>query len=558
MSRTSTRILADLRNAAGAPPGTGVDAWVAAIPIMVTLIVLIPFLGKPFTIDDVTFLLEARHALSDPLHPAAFDMVSDGERIRLSRKLATGPVMAYLLVPVVKSASAEFLAHLIQLAFLVIAYIATTSLAIRLGLDRVQSVVAASLVVMSPAVLAMTSTAMPDVPALAFGAAGVERFVAWYQRGSWQRGISAAVFLGLSCLARSHAISLIPIAGLLAVSGSYGSRSVQGEFRRSAIRFAPLGGALLMVVSVVAVTRDPDSGVDLARVTAGRIEHGAFLLNLPSYMLHWALAFPLAVLWPFVRGRQFLVIARTCVSAVIASVLSVTAGYLTHGMIWGVVFLLLLTLSVDVLLDIAVDGLKRRDYVQLALFVWLLSPSLAAVYIQLPAKLLVFSAPAMGIVVARRTRLEIRNARQTVYLVAIGGVCLTLSVLIMRADQRLAQIGREGGAVVAQQIRSGQTVWSDGSWGFQWYSLRAGAQPMARTAPFPQRGDVIVSSLEGRLRARLYPRATLVSRKIFSAPGGRINGEGAGFYSNVVGPLPWVWGTKEFGRIEVWRVDSLK
>ena len=548
----------DLRNAAGGALKTGLNAWSAALPVLVALIVLIPFLGKPFTIDDVTFLLEAKHALSDPLHPSAFEMVFDGERIRLSQQLATGPVMAYLLVPVVQSASAESLAHLIEIALLIVAYIATASLAIRLGLDRTQSVVAATLVVVSPAVLAMASTAMPDVPALAFGAVGVERFVAWYQRRSWQRGISAAVFLALSCLTRSHAVLLIPIAGLLAFSGRYGSGDSQDEFRRSAIRFAPLGGALLIVIAVIAVTRDPGTGVNLATAAAHRIENRAFLLNVPSYMLHWALMFPLVVLWPFVRGKQFLVIARTCVSAVIAFVLSVSAGYLTHGMIWGVVLLALLAISVDVLMDIAVDGVKRRDYLQLALLAWLLAPSLATVYIQLPAKLLIFSAPAMGIAIARRTRWEIRNALQTVYLVAIVGVCLTTSILIIRADQKLAQIGREGGAVVAEQIRSGKTVWSDGGWGFQWYSIQAGAQPLARTAPFPQRGDVIVSSLEGRLRAQLYPRATLVSRKIFSAPGGRIHGEGAGFYSNVVGPLPWVWGTKEFGRIEVWRLDTLK
>src|SRR5689334_14322944 len=52
-------------------------------PIVLAALVLLPFWGKPFTIDDVTFLLEAKHVLKDALHPAAFDMVFHGERIRL-------------------------------------------------------------------------------------------------------------------------------------------------------------------------------------------------------------------------------------------------------------------------------------------------------------------------------------------------------------------------------------------------------------------------------------------------------------------------------------------
>jgi hypothetical protein len=46
----------------------------AAPAMIVAMLVLVPFLGKAFTIDDTLFLYLARHALTDPLHPAAFDM----------------------------------------------------------------------------------------------------------------------------------------------------------------------------------------------------------------------------------------------------------------------------------------------------------------------------------------------------------------------------------------------------------------------------------------------------------------------------------------------------
>ena len=43
--------------------------------LIVAVLILAPFREKAFTIDDTSSLYQARHALVDPLHPAAFDMV---------------------------------------------------------------------------------------------------------------------------------------------------------------------------------------------------------------------------------------------------------------------------------------------------------------------------------------------------------------------------------------------------------------------------------------------------------------------------------------------------
>ncbi len=58
---------------------------------------------------------------------------------------------------------------------------------------------------------------------------------------------------------------------------------------------------------------------------------------------------------------------------------------------------LLTGLSVAVLSDIAGDALHRKDRVQTALTLWLFIGASAAVYIQLPPKLLIPAAPAMAI-----------------------------------------------------------------------------------------------------------------------------------------------------------------
>jgi hypothetical protein len=96
-------------------------------------------------------------------------------------------------------------------------------------------------------------------------------------------------------------------------------------------------------------------------------------------------------------------------------------------------------------------------------------------------------------------------------------------------------------------------VWFDGAWGFQWYSMQEGASAVATTAPFPLPGDIVVAGVRARVLTASNIQKTLVERHVFAEPGGRIMSEGAGFYLS--GRLPWVWGTEELGRIEVWRID---
>ena len=64
----------------------------AALPaLLLAAAVLLPFLNKAFTMDDTVFMREAMHALADPLHPTAFEMVWTYDSQRLSTIIPTGP-----------------------------------------------------------------------------------------------------------------------------------------------------------------------------------------------------------------------------------------------------------------------------------------------------------------------------------------------------------------------------------------------------------------------------------------------------------------------------------
>ena len=49
--------------------------------LLLAVAVLLPYLSKAFTIDDPLFLRSAEQVLRDPLHPTAFSIVWDEDKI---------------------------------------------------------------------------------------------------------------------------------------------------------------------------------------------------------------------------------------------------------------------------------------------------------------------------------------------------------------------------------------------------------------------------------------------------------------------------------------------
>ena len=529
----------------------------AAPAAILAFVVLLPFLKKAYTSDDVTFLQEARHVLIDPLHPTAFDLVDQGFRIRMSQLLVTGPVMAYLLVPCVLLGGPEWVPHLMQACFVVVTAIATAALALRLGLSRMQSFLAALLVVVSPAVIGMAGTAMPDVPAMALSVTGIERIVAWQQTRRWSAAIVAGLLLALAALSRPHVVLVFVCAAAWLILEERGDPNhSRTQARVFAKALAPIVLGLAFLAAVVYVTRDPASGDTTASATLRRIEPERVAFNSASFFLEWVVALPLGLLWPLLRRTRFLNPRRTLAAFAFAAVLMWFGRFVNPDWRWTLVTLFLVGHGVDVIADIVGQTWQRPEPTQLLLTMWLVIALAAAPYLQLPAKFLIPSAPAMAILIASEaSTLEAQPVRWKL-LGGVSVISLIVGLLIISTDAIWAEIGRRGGRVVAQEIAGKNKVWLDGSSGFQWYAMAAGAEPMATTPPGPEPGDIVVAGTNARLLRENYPKKTLLYRRVYAGAGGRVQGEHAGFFSNVKnGALPWMWGNAELGRIEVWRID---
>jgi hypothetical protein len=532
------------------PNALGRDTWRLASPgWLLASAVLLPFLGKAHTIDDVTFLLQAQHATRDFWHPTAFEMVSDGERIRLSSELVTGPLMAWLLIPCVSLGGAEWAAHLLQWLLVCVTILCTVRIAARLELSTTASRAAGLFVAACPAVIGMATTSMSDVPAMAFTALGLERFLAWVDDRRPEQGAGAALALACAGLARSHAL-VMPLVASLALVLRPGA--VRGG--RIGVALLPLVASWLLAVAVMFVTADPAAahGTILDAIR-GREPLHRVGMNVAGFGAHWLATVPLALPWAWARAR---VLVRDVVSwlafAIAVALLVLKVVPKLHAPL-----AVATALAFVVLIDVLMDAWRRRDRAQLLLGVWLLPALAALTYVQLPCKFLLVSVPAAALLVARLMERE-QGRLPAAVAGAVMAAATALGVLIVLADSEFANAGRRAALTeIAPRVRAGERVRFYGAWGVQWYAMQAGAEVAAAGDAPPAPGDVLVASVgtPGTLPGSDMALEPLSDVSVTSHFGQVMSrDERAGFYSNWYGYLPWTWKNGLIERIVIWKV----
>ncbi len=503
---------------------------------------LLPYINKAFTIDDPFFLSEAQQVRKVPLQPTGLTIcwVYDATCSPVAHTMF---LMAYLLAPIVNSPLAEPIAHLMQIVLLWCGILATVSLAFRFGLGTFAAWASGLLVAAMPPVLAMASTAMPDILAMSLGVIGIERLVAWKAKGKVLTGIVTALALGLAPIARLHLVFLWAIGVLLLRDDSrvFDIRSWIAMPKR---RWIPLIGAGLVMWVVLAITQDP---VNRLHPTPLLMNPMRAFLNLRSYFLYWVLAMPLALSWLILRNRRLLLWLFPIGLAL------VVLGRMFYGPRpgWGT---LGSGLGAFVLMDVLLSSYQRRDLWRIACALWLLIPLVALPYMDFPVKFLVMCAPAVALLIADQLScFPWRNA-------ALGGIIAAGAIfggMVLSADAQFAEMGRLAAKrLVAPQVAAGQKVWVSSQWGFYWYSLKAGAQVL-KPGDVPAPGDYLVrGAMEGYPETlRRLPPAILKDAIIFASPGGRTMSfpDGAGLYDNGRGDLIWAWGRGEWNQYELWQ-----
>jgi hypothetical protein len=506
----------------------------AAPAIVLASLLLLPFLDRPFTIDDPLFLRAAEHALVDPLHPANFEQVwNAGDRRLLSEYWLGGTLPAYLLAPVAALGSREWVAHLYQWLFLCGFLMGSVSVARRLGCDRRQANIVGVLVASNPVTLAMSATCMPDLMAATLGVFGVERALAFRQEQRKGAGVAAGVLLAAAVLCRANAAALLVVAALLLMPSG---------LTRAWACYWPLAIAVALAAGWLAFQGGP----------AAAFQSLTGLRNVPRNLVGLlcfeALTGPLLIYWLLTAGRRFAACAAVVIAVGIALAFVPSPNLAQYAV----------PAALGLCLVAACCGLVRDLRNAAPLVVWLCAGVVPLPYVHMAAKYLLPAVPAAALLIVLHAA-RVRQAHYPLTVALLTAMGWIAGAMIIVGDTTLARSQRNAVEQrVVPALKRGKTVWAGGQWAFLGYAERAGAKALANTPPLPEAGDLIVIS-----RLDYYGRFDdlPIQRELLGMFPDRRCGVfvlnrklAAGFYSIRFGYLPFAVGCGELNRYDVYRV----
>ena len=265
-------------------------AWPA---LLLATVCLVPFLNKPFNIDDPHFLTMAQQIVKHPMHPKDFYICWNSYQGRMKAYHLTpgNELMGYVLVPTVLGGAHEWMAHLTQLMLVWIAVLAMTSLVLRFGWNRWHAMAGGLLLVAIPPFLPMASTAMPDILATTLALVAMERFAAWKAEQKWGQGAAATLTLGLAGHARSHLVLLLPLAAFFLLE-STNPKEIFEQLRRKLWLWTPVFAGFGLFLAIFFALREHQFMPPSIVMGAQHIKP-----NLISYLLYFAFPLPLVACW---------------------------------------------------------------------------------------------------------------------------------------------------------------------------------------------------------------------------------------------------------------------
>jgi hypothetical protein len=520
-------------------------AWPA---LLLATVCLLPFLNKPFIIDDPHFLAMAQQIVKHPAHPMDFTICWNlGPDCTKAYALTPGnALVGYVLVPTVLTGAHEWTAHLTQLILVWIAVLAMTSLVLRFGWDRRHAIAGALLLVAIAPFLPMASTAMPDILATAVALVAMERLAAWKAEQKWTQGAAAAIALGLAGFARANLPLLLPLAAFYLLD-SADPKEVFAQVRRRFWLWTPvLAGSVLLFV-IIATTREHN--LALYPVADFRGLHN-IPRNLVAYLLYLVIPLPLAACWIANRLRN------RSVRAAILLIVAEGIAWLGHSGGQRRV-MMLAAIGLAALIDLLYEALDTKEHTSIFLMLWIAIPLPIVYYAHLPSKYLLPCMPAVILLCFRLMEgFSLRFSRAAAIFMIVA--CTGYSLLILRSDAEFARFGRDAMyRLIQPHVAVGERVWFSGQFSAYWYAPLAGARQTYPGGPQPQPGDfLVVGNYEGGQELVLprFPHRTLVDAVTHKYRFGRTMGAGIGLYTNRVGYWLWGFGDSPNDRYELWKI----
>lgn len=527
----------------------------------ITFICLVPFFGKAFHIDDPIFLWPAQQILAGNPRPLAAPVNWYGQTSTLAEVTNHFPFVSWLMVPVIAVAGwSEPALHAEFALFAALAIAGMYALAKSIG---EHSLVAALLLLTSPAFFVSATTVMSDVPMLCFWIWSIVFWI-WAMRDDrpWMFLISSALITAAT-LSKYPALAIVP---LLAVAGT--------SKRHLLWQIVSLAIPVLVVLGVQAATHHMyGQGIVGVAITYA-IGRGNMINALPSELLNGLCfvggCFPaVPIMWSFSWDRRRAIAAAIAAAVLIAAILffaprlipveSIDQKHLPLINAHAIVFSLLGAAS---LCMAAIELANIRDRLARLLGLWVLGVFVFASLINWTtnARSVLPMGPAL-VILALRARRFARPAFFDFRIAAPLGISAMLSLILATADLQIANASRDAANLIQARARTfHHTLWFAGHWGFQWYMQQSGGVPVDYSTSLLRAGDLLVEPRESPNVEPMPPGTTRALDVIDEPVLGWISTInipfGAAFYSSAAGPLPYVFAPMAPQRFTVYRITQ--
>lgn len=474
------------------------------ILIALTAVVLLPFAGKAFHIDDPLFLWAAQHIVDDPFHPYGFTANWFGTQQPMADVMQNPPLASYYLALASRVTGwNEIGLHVAMLPFAILATIGTWRLS--------RSLSAALFVLAAPVFVVSATNVMCDVMMLALYVWAV---ALWVQEKPWP----AAVLAAAAGLTKYFAISLVPLFVLYAL-----------------VKKRPPARWVSPLILPVAVWGVYD-------VVTGHLRAAMFYANtakvqpppLPDRLLHLLL---------FIGGCALFVFVAALLSKYLRIALVVG---LAIGAAWtaNAQMAVFIAAALAALSFAAFDLWKRRDPESILLAAWIAGTLLFAAVFNwtLNGRALLPMIPPLAILVARQLAAE--HVRPP-FAYAAAAIGIAASMLVAWGDLRLANAGREAARTVySRHAGDPHTIWFEGHWGFQYYMQSAGARPLDLDETVHRNDLLVVPRNNVNLFEQAPPHRVLEPIVVQLGPSAATMqpSRNAGFYSDFKASMPFVFG----------------
>lgn len=526
----------------------------------VVLIALVPFLTKPFNIDDPLFVWIAKHIQSHPGDPYGFKVNWYGFDWPMWETTMNPPLACYYLS--IAGSVLGWSEPALHAAF-VLPAIATIVGAWRLA-RRLCSrpVYAAILTLFTPVFLVSATTLMCDVMMLAFWIWALVFWLEGAERNSAGRIAAAACLIVLASLTKYFGACLIPLVAVWSVA------------RKQPVKqwFGWLAAPVLALVGYQLATRAVYGQGLLAHAAdyASAVHKSSILSRVSSLVS--GLAFtggclaPSTLFAPFLWRRRDLLIGAAASLLVTGALCYVarnsfadrlTPLEMAQLLFWAIGGVGLLALAIA-------DLWQRRDADSLLLACWIGGTFVFAVFcnwIINSRSILPMALPAAMLVMRRLERPAKGGLVWTRWaLVAPGVLGGALAVWVAIADYLFAQAPAMAAQAVCNNYRhEGSRLWFQGHWGFQYYMEQGGGTALDLQHLHVAEGDSIAMPNRNTnvepLKGRFAELATITVPVGGAGMSTMYKPAGSGFYASITGPLPFAFGPEPEQVVKVFAYD---